>query len=139
MKDRILIDTSAWIESFKKTGNKNLQQLIIKTLDSSQVATTNIIILELLQGCRDKKEYAEMKLRLESLELLPANGKVWDTAYIAGYNLKKNGITIPTIDLIIASIAKAYGYTLIHHDRHFKLVTKHLDLSTVDCIDEFKI
>lgn len=27
MKDRILIDTSAWIESFKKTGNKSLQQL----------------------------------------------------------------------------------------------------------------
>lgn len=136
MKDRILIDTSAWIESFKKTGNKNLQQLIIKSIDSSQVATTNIIILELLQGCRDKREYAEMKLRLESLELLLANGKVWNIAYNAGYNLKKNGITVPTIDLIIASIAKAYDYTLIHHDRHFKLVTKHLDLSIIDFIDE---
>ena len=136
MKDRILIDTSAWIESFKKTGNKSLQQLIIKTLDSSQVATTNIIMLELLQGCRDKKEYAEMKMRLESLELLPANGKVWDTAYNAGYNLKKKGLTIPTIDLIIASIAKSYDYTLIHHDRHFRLVTKHLDISIIDFIDE---
>lgn len=136
MKDRILIDTSAWIESFKKTGNKSLQQLIIKTLDSSQVTTTNIIMLELLQGCRDKKEYAEMKMRLESLELLPANGKVWNTAYNAGYNLKKNGLTIPTIDLIIASIAKSYDYTLIHHDRHFRLVTKHLDISIIDFIDE---
>ena len=136
MKDRILIDTSAWIESFKKTGNKSLQQLIIKTLDSSQVATTNIIILELLQGCRDKKEYAEMKMRLESLELLPTNGKVWDTAYNAGYNLKKNGITIPTIDLIIASIAKAYDYTLIHHDKHFRLATKYLDIPIIDFIDE---
>lgn len=136
MKDRILIDTSAWIESFKKTGNKSLQQLIIKILDSSQVATTNIIILELLQGCRDKKEYADMKRRLESLELLPANGKVWEMAYYAGYNLKKNGITIPTIDLIIASIAKAYDYTLIHHDKHFRLVTKHLDISTIDFIDK---
>lgn len=136
MKDRILIDTSAWIESFKKTGNKSLQQLIIKTLDSSQIATTNIIILELLQGCRDKKEYAEMKMRLESLELLPANGKVWDMAYNAGYNLKKIGITVPTIDLIIASIAKAYDYTLIHHDKHFRLVTKHLDISIMDFIDE---
>ncbi len=136
MKDRVLIDTSAWIESFKKTGNKSLQHLIIKTLDSSRVATTNIIILELLQGCRDKKEYAEMKMRLESLELLPANGEVWDMAYTAGYNLKKNGITVPTVDLIIASIAKAYDYTLIHHDKHFRLVTKHLDISIIDFIDE---
>lgn len=136
MKDRILIDTSAWIESFKKTGNKSLQQLLIKTLDSSQVATTNIIILELLQGCRDKKEYDGMKARLESLELLPANGKVWDMAYHGGYNLKKNGITVPTIDLIIASIAKSYNYTLVHHDKHFRLITKHLDISIIDFIDE---
>ena len=136
MKDRILIDTSAWIECFKKTGNKSLQQLIIKILDSSQVATTNIIILELLQGCRDKKEYAEMKGRLESLELLSASGKVWDMAYNAGYDLKKNGITIPTIDLIIASIAKTYDYTLIHHDKHFRLITKHLDISIIDFINE---
>ena len=77
-----------------------------------------------------------MKMRLESLELLPANGKVWNTAYNAGYNLKKNGLTIPTIDLIIASIAKSYDYTLIHHDRHFRLVTKHLDISIIDFIDE---
>lgn len=136
MKDRILIDTSAWIESFKKTGNKSLQKLIVKTLDASQVATTNIIMLELLQGCRDKKEYAGMKMRLESLEVLPANEKVWDVAYNTGYNLKKNGITIPTIELIIASIAKAHDYALIHHNRHFRLVTKHLDISILDFIDE---
>lgn len=136
MKDRILIDTSAWIESFKKTGNKSLQQLLIKTIESSQVATTHIIILELLQGCRDKNEYAWMKVRLESLELLPANEKVWDMAYNAGYDLKKNGITIPTIDLIIASIAKTYNYTLIHHDKHFRLITKQLDISIIDFIDE---
>lgn len=138
MNDRIIIDTSAWIESFRKNGNKNLQQLLFKTLDldSSPVATTNIIILELLQGCRDKKEYVEMKTRLESLEVLPANGKVWDIAYNTGYSLKRIGITIPTIDLIIASIAKAHDYTLIHHDRHFRLAAKHLDMSILDFIDE---
>lgn len=77
-----------------------------------------------------------MKGRLESLELLPASGKVWDMAYNAGYDLKKNGITIPTIDLIIASIAKTYDYTLIHHDKHFRLITKHLDISIIDFFNE---
>ncbi|HHT9111553.1 MAG TPA: hypothetical protein ACFYDZ_10420, partial [Candidatus Brocadiaceae bacterium] len=85
---------SVWIESFKKTGNKSLQQLIIKTLDSSQVVTTNIIILELLPGCCDKKEYAEMKMRLESLELLPVNGKVWDWVYFTTPCPRRRGTTI---------------------------------------------
>ncbi|GEM_PF-5403244 len=57
MKDSVLIDTSAWIESFKKTGNKSLQQLIIKTLDSSQVATTNIIMLNCCRDAGIKKNW----------------------------------------------------------------------------------
>jgi len=132
MKDKILIDTSAWIESFKKSGNSKLQQLVIKALDSSPVATTNIIILELLQGCHDKKEFDEMKMRLESLEVLPVSEKVWDIAYNMGYILKKNGVTVPTVDVIIASIAKVYCCTLIHHDKHFRLITKHHEIPIID-------
>lgn len=135
MKDKVLIDTSAWIEGLKKSGDKRLQQQIIRSLDSDYVATTNIIILELLQGCRDKKEYDQMKIRLESLELLPVNEKIWEIAYNAGFNLRKSGVTVPTVDLIIASIAKAYEYKLIHQDRHFKLIAKHLGISAVDFLN----
>ena len=132
MKDKILIDTSAWIVSFKKTGSEKLKQKIIDSLTSASVVTTNIIILELLQGCRDKKEYSSMKSRLESLDLLSVNNEVWDIANITGYSLRKSGITIPTIDIIIASIVKASGCTLLHHDKHFKLIAKKLDISSID-------
>lgn len=132
MKDRILIDTSAWIESFRKSGNIGLQQKIREFLDSSLIATTNIIILELLQGCRDRKEYDAMKTRLESLELLSISDRVWETAYEAGYSLKKDGLTVPTVDLVIASIARTYDYKLVHHDRHFSLIAKRLNITAID-------
>lgn len=56
----------------------------------------------------------------------------------SGAKSKKNAIVTAMKDriLIIASIAKAYDYTLIHHDKHFRLVTKHLDISIMDFIDE---
>jgi len=132
MKDRILIDTSAWIESFRKSGNRGLQQKIREVLDSSLTATTNIIILELLQGCRDRKEYDAMKTRLESLEMLSISDRVWETAYEAGYSLKKDGLTVPTVDLVIASIARTYDYKLVHHDRHFSLIAKRLNITAID-------
>lgn len=131
MKDKILIDTSAWVVSFKKSGNEKLKQKIVDSLNSASVVTTSIIVLELLQGCRDKKEYELMKSRLESLDLLSENETVWDIANMAGFSLRKSGITVPTIDIIIASIVKAYGCTLLHHDKHFRLISKKLDISTI--------
>lgn len=136
MQDRILIDTSAWILSFKKSGYENLKHKILQALNSLTAVTTNIVILELLQGCSDKKEYEAMKSRLNALELLPANDNIWEIAYTTRYELRRKGITVPTVDIIIASIARVYNCTLLHHDRHFKLIIKHLDFSSIDFLDE---
>src|SRR4030042_3881364 len=136
MSDRILIDTSAWIVSCKKTGNESLKQKCVEALASLSAATTPVIVLELLQGCRDKKEYEAMKSRIEALEMLPVNEAVWEAAYRAGYDLRRKGITVPTIDILILSIAKIYDCSVLHHDKHFKLVSKHLGGMALDYIDE---
>jgi hypothetical protein len=136
MSDRILIDTSAWIVSFKKTGNENLKQKVVEALASLSAATTPLLVLELLQCCRDKKEYEAMKSRMEALEMLPVNEAVWEAAYRAGYDLRRKGITVPTIDILILSIAKVHGCSVLHHDKHFKLVAKHLGVIALDYIDE---
>jgi hypothetical protein len=77
-----------------------------------------------------------MKLRMEALEMLPVNEDVWGSAYRAGYDLRRKGITIPTIDILILSIAKVHNCSLLHHDKHFKLVVKHLGVIALDYIDE---
>ena len=136
MSDRILIDTSAWIVSFKKTGNESLKQKVVGALASLSAVTTPVIVLELLQGCRDRKEYESMKSRMEALEMLPVNEDVWESAYWAGYNLRRKGITVPTVDILILSIAKVHSCSVLHHDKHFKLVAKHLGVIALDYIDE---
>jgi predicted nucleic acid-binding protein len=136
MSDRILIDTSAWIVSFKRAGNESLKQKVVETLASLSAATTSVIVLELLQGCRDKKEYEAMKSRMEALEMLPVNEDVWEASYRAGYDLRRKEITVPTIDILILSIAKVHNCSVLHHDKHFRLVAKHLGVIALDYIDE---
>lgn len=135
MKNKILIDTSAWIVSFRKSGNEKLKQTIIRALDNDSVLTTNIIKFELLQGCLDRKEYITMKSRLDAIEELVINDTVWDIAYNTGYNLRRSGITVSTVDILIASIAGAYGCNLLHHDRHFRLIATKLSISIMDFLD----
>jgi predicted nucleic acid-binding protein len=135
MSDRILIDTSAWIVSFKRAGNESLKQKVVEALASLSAVTTPVIVLELLQGCRDRKEYESMKSRMEALEMLSVNEDVWESAYWAGYNLRRKGITVPTIDILILSIAKVHNCSVLHHDKHFKLAAKHLGVIALDYID----
>jgi predicted nucleic acid-binding protein len=136
MPGRLLVDTSAWIVSFKKAGHEQLKKTIVAALDTLSVATTNIVVIELLQGCRNRNEYDAMHARLEALEALQITDAVWSLAYATGYELRRKGITtVPTVDILIAAIAKIHDCSLLHHDKHFRALAKHLHINAVDFID----
>ncbi len=132
MSDKILVDTSAWILSFRETGNEKLKNYLREALDSNKVVITNIIILELLQGCKNKREYEALKSRLGILERYTLNEKAWNLAYKTGFSLKRKGITTPTIDILISSIAKENNLTVLHHDNHLKTLAHEVDIKAID-------
>src|SRR5208337_133603 len=136
MSAKLLVDTSAWIVCFRKTGTERLKKTLISALDSLSVVTTNIIILELLQGCRNKNEYDALTSRLNALEAFPVSDAMWSLAYKTGYDLRRKGITVSTVDIIIAAVAKTYNCSLMHHDKHFRPIAKHLHINAVDFVDE---
>lgn len=136
MSGKLLVDTSAWIVSFRKTGHEGLKKTLVSALDSLSVVTTNIVILELLQGCRNKNEYDAMNSRLNALETVPVSDDAWSLAYSTGYELRRKGITVSTVDIIIAAVAKTYNCSLLHHDKHFRPIAKHLNINAVDFIGE---
>lgn len=121
----ILIDTSAWIASFKKTGNHELKEFMRQTIVSGLAVTSPVIILELLQGCRTVEEKDALKIKMESLDVLPITLSVWEQAYELGFLLRRKGLTIPTVDLIIAALAIENKSLLLHHDDHFEMIVPH--------------
>jgi len=136
MSAKLLVDTSAWIVSFRKSGHEQMKKTLLEALDTLSVATTDIVILELLQGCRNRNEYDAMHARLTALETIPINEAVWDLSSTTGYELRREGITVPTLDIIIAAAAKIHDCSLLHHDRHFRTISKHLHINAVDYIDD---
>jgi predicted nucleic acid-binding protein len=121
----ILIDTSAWIASFKKTGNHELKEFMKQAIVSGLAVTSPVIILELLQGCRSVGERDDLRTKLESLDILPIAQGVWEQAYELGFSLRRKGVTIPTVDLIIAALAIENKTLLLHHDDHFEMIVPH--------------
>ncbi len=129
---RVLVDTSAWIVSFKKKGNDEVKEFLRHSLQEGTVATNELIVLELLQGCRNRKEFQNLKIRLESLDRVEITKGTWEKTFSLGFSLRRKGIVIPTVDLVIACVAIENDCFLLHHDRHFIMMRDHSALQAID-------
>ena len=128
MKNNILfLDTSAWICSFKKSSSVEIKEKVKKHIASNNVAVSQIVILELLQGCRSEKVKERLQNSLESLQIFPLKTNVWARSYQLGFDLRRKGLTIPTVDIIIAALTIENKCRLLHCDRHFSLISEHFN------------
>lgn len=127
-----LIDTSAWILGLKRNSSVRIKNILMEILDKDQSATTGIIILELLQGTKTKKEYGEIFSDLSALHYFEENKEIWKKASLLGFELRRKGETIPSTDLLIASISLYYDLNILHADNHFEIIKFHSNLKTTD-------
>jgi predicted nucleic acid-binding protein len=131
----ILVDTSAWIVSFKKAGDHDLKEFMRQAIVYGHAVTSPVIILELLQGCRSIEERDSLRIKLESLDILPITPGVWERAYELGFSLRRKGITIPTVDLIIAALALENNTFLLHRDEHFEMMVPYFPNLQTRCFN----
>jgi len=103
---KIIVDTSAWIEYFK--NNQDYVQFIEDSLNLENILISGLIISELLHGVKSEKEY---ELLSESISAVPYAECIYEDWITTGemlYNLKKKGITVPLTDVLISAIAIRY-------------------------------
>lgn len=115
----VLIDTCAWIDFFKSQtgimGNRVAQ--LIRT---NQAAITGVIIAELLQGIKHKKESERLQVLLRSIHYLPTEDSDWFAAGQLAQQLRMSGLTLPLADILIAVIAQRNEIPVLTVDKHFK-------------------
>lgn len=126
----MLVDTSAWIISFRRLGYPELKEFLRHCISSGYAATCPVVILELLQGCRTEAERDSLKIRLESLDVLPVTEATWERVYELGFSLGREGLTLPTADLLIAAVALEHHAIVLHQDQHYAMIGRHSRLRT---------
>jgi hypothetical protein len=121
---KILIDTSLWIRVFRdKSGQEStyLQQW----LSGRQVVLTRFQQLELLQGCKDEREWSLLHTYLDHQTYLETNKLTWPAAARIYYELRHQGLTVRSpIDCCIAQLAMENQCLLVHDDRDFDTIAR---------------
>lgn len=125
----VLIDTSAWIHALRPSGDPAVRQEVRRLLTEGRVATCEMIILELAAGTRTEAEYRELREDLEALQRFPITESVWRSAYGIAHTIRREGLSVPPTDHLIAAVALSYRCHLLHCDKRFDLMTRHIGLS----------
>lgn len=125
----ILADTSAWIEYLRGTNSK-AATAVHGVLTDGQMVLGDLILAELMRGMSSETESRTVWSLLRPLECVLLGGR--DIAMTAAHNyrtLRARGITMPgTIDLLVGTWCIENGIALIHSDRDFDGMERHLGL-----------
>jgi predicted nucleic acid-binding protein len=124
-----LIDSSAWIEFFRRTGsraNVEVREMVQKRL--GDVAITEPVIMELLAGAPSERALSQIEQLTGGLRLLPVDASIdYRDAAMAYRAVRRGGHTVrKMMDCLIAAVAVRTGATLVHRDRDFDLLVKAL-------------
>lgn len=121
----ILIDTSVWIEFFRKKGSPLAKSRVASLLNDDAAAYTCPVLMELIAGAR---EPAEVELTLETLGLCQRiifQPEFWERAASLEKTLRRRGITVPRDDVLVATTAIESRLVLLCRDAHFDLIARH--------------
>ena len=125
----ILVDSSVWVDYFRGAETPQVEMLD-GLFGRTRLAVGDLIVVEVLQGVRDEKEFNLVRKTLDVFTQVELAGH--DIAVKAARNyraLRAMGITVrKTIDTIIATKCIEGGYTLLHSDRDFAPFADHLGL-----------
>jgi len=126
--DKVIVDTSAWIESFRPQSEKAFINFVKDLILKGRILVPGIIKTELLRGTKNKKEYNHLNDLLKGLEYLPVSDDFWEKLSLFSFRLFRKGVTVPLTDIYIALLGIENNASILHRDKHFDLIAEKVPL-----------
>ena len=117
----LLVDSSVWIDWLRGTATGAVRFVQVREA-FEEIALTQMVYLEVLQGVSSDRQYSECQRVLGSQTMLqPLNAlETYEAAAQLYRKARKKGLTVrKSTDCLIAAIALEQGAMLVHNDRDF--------------------
>jgi predicted nucleic acid-binding protein len=128
--DRILIDTSVWIEYFKNKS-AGLSKKVDQILSKHEVYVPKVVIAELIQRSKSEREISTIEDFVDAFNIIDQKEDTWIKSGKLCFTLKRRGKAINLTDCYIATIAKEYECQILTLDKHFGDIQKSLGIHLI--------
>ena len=122
----VLADTSAWIEFFRGTGSP-VAIALRSRLEADEVATTDVVMMEVLAGASDPIRLARARRALDACTYLPQR-RLDDAAAAAALyrQCRRRGETPRQLaDCLVAAVAIRNQVAVLQRDRDYDVLARH--------------
>lgn len=123
MNEPVIVDTSSWVRFFRKGKDKGQVADEVERLVVEELAHyTEPIYLELAVGARAGDGVAELEKNFDTLPIMMVGEDDWHRAWEMAFTLRRKGLRVDSVDLIVAATAIGNGAIVFHHDKHFRSI-----------------
>ncbi len=126
----ILVDSSAWVEFLRATGSPVHLRLRSALKEKADLASTDVVVMEILAGARDNADRDRLRRLLYGLRFLAVEGPTDYERAAELYRLCRSGGETPRklTDCLIAAVAIRNEAELLCEDTDFLTIARHTEL-----------
>ena len=119
----ILVDSSVWIDFFSSSPGRAGDELRRMIGEAEPFALTGVVVTEILQGLtRDVGRIEHYLFQWEMLE--PGGFSTYREAAAIYRMARAKGVSLTTIDALIAAIATEHGASVFTLDKNFSRIAR---------------
>lgn len=117
----IAVDTGVWIDYLHLEQTRHAKRLGAELRAGRDIAITDVVYMELLQGVRDETAASGLKLRLQQCRMLHIAGLTdFEVAAQLYRRVRRAGHTVrSSTDCLIAAVCIREDVPLLHDDADF--------------------
>lgn len=119
MSDPILIDTSMWNSTLRRSGDATDRMQVEMLMRSGRAAWCEPIRLELWRGVGSVDDRKHLSRLEADLLCLVIDQETWDTVCRIANLGRAKGYQFPSQDLLIFCCSKQHDVALLSRDKHF--------------------
>ncbi len=127
MNDLVLVDTSAWIEASRSSGDPETTEKLQCLIDTGLTAMCAPVWMELYQGARGKREEQQLERWRLLSKWLEFDADCWREAARIAQICQRSGVNVPFGDVLVDACARHYQVGLLEQDRHFAMIATALE------------
>lgn len=126
-----IVDTSVWIDFLEGGDHWTKERLKEKLGDRESLLYTEMILLEIIQGIRNREGRERIEKEFGTLVLASQKRSTTMLAAEIYQEIQRKGFRIRSIiDCLIAATAIETGATILHKDRDFDVIADHYPIIT---------
>ncbi len=119
----LLIDTSLWVDFTRSASPEPRKRQIAPWLLDPAAHLAEPVVFELLRFARPH-EAQQLQAQFATLPMLATPSSVWLEAAELGRACRATGLTVVSLDLLIAAVALHHRATLVTFDRDFAAIAQ---------------